>query len=87
MNHKEQIEQFIDGLRKVLFYVGHGKYNDYMSLEEVTTLKAKLEIILEIEKEYEKVSTDEEIESIYKRIEPFQNCSVKDFIDLEIKKI
>ena len=87
MNHKEQIEQFIDGLRKVLFYVGHGKYNDYMSLEEVTILKGKLEIILEIEKEYEQASSASEMESIYQRIKPYQNCSVKDFIDLEIKKI
>ncbi len=87
MNTKQQIEQFIDGLRKVLFYVGHGKYNDYMSLEEVNTLKAKLEIILEIEKDFEKAITSEEIEAIYERIKPFENCSAKDFIEMEITKI
>ena len=32
-------------LKKVLFYVGHGKYNDYMSTEEVQKIKAKLEIL------------------------------------------
>lgn len=87
MNKKQEIEQFIDGLRKVLFYVGHGKYNDYMTLEEVTTLKTKLEIILEIEKEYEEVSNNDEVESIYIRIKPYQNYSVKDFIDCEVGKI
>lgn len=87
MNNKQQTADFLKGLRNVLFYVGHGKYNDYMSLEEVTTLKTKLQIVLEIEKEFEAASSQEEIDDIHKRIEPFLEFSVKDFIDLEITSI
>lgn len=87
MNKKQEIEQFIDGLRKVLFYVGHGKYNDHMTLEEITTLKSKLKIILEIEEEYEQDLSEDKIEEIYLKIKPYQNYSVKDFIDCDIKKI
>ena len=35
MNIEKEIEQIFDALRKIAFYVGHGKYNDYMSTEEV----------------------------------------------------
>ena len=87
MNKKQQITDFLKGLRNVLFYVGHGKYNDHMSIEEVRTLKAKLEIVLEIEKEFEAASTNEEFEAIHKRIEPFLEFSVKDFIGSEITKV
>ena len=84
MNIKEEIEQIFDSLRKVAFYVGHGKYNDYMSTEEVNKIKATLEKILEIEKEYEEANTDKEKELIYKRLEVYKTFSVKDFIDFEI---
>jgi hypothetical protein len=84
MSLKEEIEQILDSLRKVAFYVGHGKYNDYMSTEEVLKIKVKLEKILGIEKEYEKTTTDEEKELIYKRLEIFKTFNVKDFIDLKI---
>ena len=87
MKQKQQITQFLDGLRKVLFYVGHGKYNDYMSTEEVNTLKAKLETILEIEKEFQNASSEDEIQAIYKRVEPYFEFSAKDFIDQEITSI
>jgi len=41
MNKKEEeLKQLFDSLRKVLFYVGHGKYNDYMSTEEVQEIKS-----------------------------------------------
>ena len=49
MQRDEEIEQILDSLRKIAFYVGHGKYNDYMSIEEVQAIKAKLEKILEVE--------------------------------------
>jgi len=84
MQKDEEIEQIFDSIRKVAFYVGHGKYNDYMSTDEVNKIKASLEKILEIEKEYEKSTTDEEKENIYKRLEIYKTFSVKDFIDFEI---
>ncbi len=84
MQKDEEIEQILDSLRKVAFYVGHGKYNDYMSTEEVQEIKATLEKILEIEKEYEKATTDEEKELIYKRLEIYKTFTVKDFIDYKI---
>jgi len=84
MQKDEEIEQILDSIRKVAFYVGHGKYNDYMSTDEVNKIKASLEKILEIEKEYEKSTTDEEKENIYKRLEIYKTFSVKDFIDFEI---
>ena len=43
MNIEKEIEKIFDSLKKVAFYVGHGKYNDYMSTEEVQKIKAKLE--------------------------------------------
>jgi hypothetical protein len=84
MKREEEIAQIFDSLRKVAFYVGHGKYNDYMSTEEVLKIKAKLEKILEIEKVYEKATSDEEKELIYKRLVKYQTFSVKDFIDYDI---
>ena len=84
MQKNEEIEQIFDSLRKLAFYVGHGKYNDYMSTEEVLEIKAKLEKILEIEKEYEKTNTDEGKELIYKQLEIFKTFTVKDFIDFDI---
>ncbi len=84
MKLEEEIEKIFDSLRKVLFYVGHGKYNDYMSTEEVQKIKIKLEKILNFEKEYEKTKTDEEKELIYKQLEIFKSFSIKDFIDFKI---
>ncbi|WP_143145136.1 hypothetical protein [Arcobacter sp. LA11] len=87
MNTEKECEQIFDSLRKVLFYVGHGKYNDYMTLEEVQAIKTTLEKILDIEKEYEQTTTIEEKELIYKRLEPFKTFSIKDFIDYKIETI
>jgi len=84
MQKDEEIKQILDSLRKLAFYVGHGKYNDYMSIEEVQEIKSKLEKILEIEKEYERTNTDKEKELIYKRLEIYKTFTVKDFIDLKI---
>jgi hypothetical protein len=84
MKREEEIAQIFDSLRKVAFYVGHGKYNDYMSTKEVLKIKAKLEKILEIEKEYEKANSNEEKELIYKRLVKYQTFSIKDFIDYDI---
>ena len=48
MNKKEEeLKQLFDSLRKVLFYVGHGKYNDYMSTEEVQEIKDRITTALE----------------------------------------
>lgn len=87
MKIEEEIEQIFDSLRKVLFYVGHGKYNDYMSTDQVLKIKVKLEKILDVEKEYEKTNIDEEKELIYKRLEKYKTFSIKDFIDYEIEYI
>lgn len=84
MSTEDEIEQILDSLRKVAFYVGHGKYNDYMSTEEVNKIKATLEKILEIEKEYKESNTDKEKELICKRLEIYKTFSVKDFIDFDI---
>ena len=84
---EKEIEQIFDSLRKVLFYVGHGKYNDYMSTEEVHKIKVKIEKILDVEKEYEEAKTHEEKELIYKRLSVFNTFSVKDFIDYKIEDI
>lgn len=81
MNIEQEIEQILDSLRKVAFYVGHGKYNDYMTTEEVNKIKATLESILEIEKEYEKANNDEEKQLIYKQLSVYKTYSVKDFIN------
>jgi len=87
MNKKEdELKQLFDSLRKVLFYVGHGKYNDYMSTEEVQEIKAKLEKILDIETKYKQVITDEEKDFIYEKVAKFKTYSVKNFIDYEIDK-
>lgn len=81
MQIEEEIEQILDSLRKVAFYVGHGKYNDYMSTQEVKKIKTKLEKILEIEKEYEISKTQEEKELIYKNLARYKTYTLKDFID------
>lgn len=84
MSIDQEIEQILDSLRKVAFYVGHGKYNDYMTTEEVNKIKATLESILEIEKEYENAKNDEEKEIIYKQLSVYKTYSVKDFIDYKL---
>ena len=87
MNKKEdELKQLFDSLKKVLFYVGHGKYNDYMSTEEVQEIKAKLEKILDIEKKYKQAITNEEKDFIYEKVSKFKTYSVKDFISYEKKK-
>lgn len=84
MKIEEEIEQILDSIRKVAFYVGHGKYNDYMSTDEVLKIKATLESILEIEKEYEESDSKEEKELIFKKLEKYKTFSIKDFIDYKI---
>ena len=84
MNIEKEIEQIFDALRKIAFYVGHGKYNDYMCIEEVVKIKSKIEKILEIEKEYEKITINKEKELIYKQLEKYKTFTIKDFIDYEI---
>lgn len=81
MNIEEEIQEIFDSLRKVAFYVGHGKYNDYMSTDEVLKIKATLEKIIEIEKEYEEANSDEEKELIYNRLAKYKTYSIKDFIN------
>lgn len=83
MQRDKKIEQILDSIRKVAFYVGHGKYNDYMSTNQVLKIKATLESILETEKEY-KIAKEEEKELIYKRLVKYQTFSIKDFINYEI---
>lgn len=83
MNTEQKIEELFDNLRKVLFYVGHGKYNDLMTLEEVLNIKVTLEKILDLEKEYKLISTDEEKENIYKRISIFKDYSIRDFAKIK----
>jgi len=85
MKIEEEIEEIFDSLRKVAFYVGHGKYNDYMTTEEVLKIKTTLEKILDIEKEYENTKTNEEKELIYKRLSIYKTYSIKDFIDYKIE--
>lgn len=85
MNTNQEIEQILDSIRKVAFYVGHGKYNDYMTTDEVQKIKATLEQILEIEKEYEEVKTNEEKELIYKRLAKYKTYSIKDFINYKVE--
>ena len=87
MNREEEIEQLFDSLRKIAFYVGHGKYNDYMTTDEVLKIKAKLEKILVYEKEYKEANTDKEKELIYKQLSKYQTFSIKDFIDYKIEDI
>ena len=83
MQRDKKIEQILDSIKKVAFYVGHGKYNDYMSTNQVLKIKATLESILETEKEY-KIAKEEEKELIYKRLVKYQTFSIKDFINYEI---
>ncbi len=85
MKIEEDIEEIFDSLRKVAFYVGHGKYNDYMSTDEVVKIKKTLETILDIEKEYDKATTIQEKEFIYKRLSVYKTYSIKDFIDYKIE--
>ncbi len=80
MNVNKEIEQILDSIRKVAFYVGHGKYNDYMTTDQVIKIKKTLEQILEIEKEYEEANTDKEKKLIYKRLEIYKTFTIKDFI-------
>lgn len=80
MNVNKEIEQILDSIRKVAFYVGHGKYNDYMTTDQVIKIKKTLEQILEIEKEYEVANTDKEKKLIYKRLEIYKTFTIKDFI-------
>ncbi len=87
MTTKKEIEQLLDSLKKVAFYVGHGKYNDHMSLEKVQAIKETLEKILEVEIEYKNSKTKEEIEIIYKRLEKFKTFTIMDFVDYEIEKV
>ena len=87
MNTDQKIEELFDNLRKVLFYVGHGKYNDLMTLEEVLNIKVTLEKILDLEKEYKLISTDEEKENIYKRISIFKDYSIRDFAKIKVGKV
>ena len=81
MNIEEEIQEIFDSLRKVAFYVGHGKYNDYMTTDEVLKIKATLEKIIEIEKEYEEANSNEEKELIYNHLAKYKTYSIKDFID------
>lgn len=81
MSVNKEIEQILDSIRKVAFYVGHGKYNDYMTTEEVQEIKKTLEQILEIEKEYEEANTDKDKKLIYKRLEIYKTFTIKDFIE------
>lgn len=87
MNTEKKIEQLFDSLRKVLFYVGHGKYNELMSLEEVNSIKETLEKVLDVELEYKEVKTQDEIEAIYKRIEIYSTYSIRDFAQIKIDKV
>ena len=87
MNIEQEIEDLFDNLRKLLFYVGHGKYNDYMSLEDVGKIQKNLEMILDVEKEYKLTKTLEEKESIYKRLEPFKTFSIRDFLDYKVQSV
>ncbi|NQY20235.1 MAG: hypothetical protein HRT40_02820 [Campylobacteraceae bacterium] len=87
MNTEQKIEELFGNLRKVLFYVGHGKYNDLMTLEEVLNIKETLEKILDLEKEYKLISTDEEKEDIYKRISIFKEYSIRDFAKIKLAKV
>ncbi len=87
MNIEKECENIFDGLRKVLFYVGHGKYNDFMSFDEVQDIKSNLEKILELEEEFDIAKTLEEKELIYKRLEPFASYSVRDFIGKKIENV
>lgn len=87
MNTAKKIEQLFDSLRKVLFYVGHGKYNELMSLEEVNSIKQTLEKVLDVELEYKEVKNNDEIEAIYKRIEIYSTYSIRDFAQIKIDKV
>ncbi len=87
MQREEELKELFTGLRNVLFYVGHGKYNDYMSTKEVLKIKEKLQKILDFQIKYKKAKTDEEKELIYKKISKYKTFSVKDFIDYKLEDI
>ena len=87
MNIDIECENIFDSLRKVLFYVGHGKYNDLMSLDEVHGIKNSLENILHLEEEFKIANTFEEKEAIYKKLEQFKSFSIRDFLDYKVEKI
>lgn len=87
MNLEKEIENIFDSLRKVLFYVGHGKYNDLMTLEEVEAIKSTLEKILNLEEEYNLAKTIEEKQAIYNRLEPYTTFSIRDFVGYEIDEV
>lgn len=87
MQVEKEVLQIFDSLRKIAFYVGHGKYNDYMSIEEVSKIKETIEKIIDIEKEYEETKTLEEKQNILKRIKLYENYSIRDFLNLNIKKV
>ena len=87
MNIEKDIEDIFDSLRKVLFYTGHGKYNEFMSLDDVNNIKISLEKILKLEEEYQIAKTIEEKEMIYMRLEQFKTFSIKDFLDYKVEEI
>lgn len=86
MSIENKIEKILDSIRKVAFYVGHGKYNDYMTSDEVLEIKATLEKILEIESKFEKAKTQEDKELIYKHLSIYETFTLKDFINYEVKE-
>jgi hypothetical protein len=87
MKREDELDQLFDSLRKISFYVGHGKYNEYMSTEEVIEIKEKLQKILDFERKYEKANTDEEKELIYKNVSKYKTYNIKDFINHKLEDI
>jgi len=87
MNIDNEIKHIFDSLRKVAFFAGHGKYNHVMHIDDVESIKSTLESILEIEKEYEVCTTQEEKEAILKRIEKYKTYSIRDFMDYKIERL
>lgn len=87
MQIEKQIEHIFDSLRKILFYAGHGKYNHVMCLEDVQNIQESLEKVLAVEKEYEKTTTLEEKEDIYKRISVYKSYTIRDFLDYKIERV
>lgn len=87
MNIDNEIQHIFDSLRKVAFFAGHGKYNHVMHIDDVENIKAVLENILEIEKEYEACTTVEEKEAILNRIEKYKTYSIRDFMEYKIERL
>ncbi len=87
MSIDNEIKHIFDSLRKIAFFAGHGKYNHVMHLDDVENIKACLEKILEVEKEYEQATTQEEKEAVYKRIAIYKTYSIRDFLDYKIERI